>query len=145
MGYTKHSCFLCYWSFRAKSQHWVKHVGPASNSLKSGNKNIIIQALLEPEKIILPPLHIKLGLPKQFVKALDFHRGCFKYICYTCPGLSEEKLKAGIFSRPQIRQLINDSSFVALMNFKETQAWKALTEVTKNFLGTRKLKITKTC
>ena len=101
--------------------------------------------MIEPEKIILPPLHIKLGLMKQFVEALDFQGDCFKYICYTVPGLSEEKLKAGIFNGPQIRHLMKDSSFVASMNFKETQAWKALTEVIKNFLETRKLKITKAC
>ena len=43
---------------------------------------------------------------KQFVRALDFHGDCFKYIGYTFPGLSEEKLKAGIFNGPQIRQLM---------------------------------------
>ena len=65
---------------------------PASNSLKPGDKNIIIQLMVEPEKIILPPLHIKLVLTIQFVEALDFHRDCFKYICYTFPELSEERL-----------------------------------------------------
>ena len=29
---------------------------------------------------------------KEFVKTLDFQGGCFKYISYTFPGLSEEKL-----------------------------------------------------
>ena len=91
--------------------------------------------MVEPEKIILPLLHIELG---QYVKALDIQRDCFKYICYTFPGLSEEKLRAGIFNGPQIRQLINDSSFVASMNFKETKAWKALTEVIKTFLENKK-------
>ena len=31
---------------------------------------------------------------KQFVKALHFHRDCFKYNCYTFPGLSREKAKS---------------------------------------------------
>ena len=91
-GYTKHPCSLCYWDSRAKSQHWVNDVWPARNSLKPGDKNIINEPLVEPEKIILHPLHIKLGLMKQFVKTLDFHEDCFKYICYTFPGLSEEQL-----------------------------------------------------
>ena len=63
-GYTKHLYFLWYWNSRAKSQHWVNDVWPARNSLKSGDKNTIIELLVEPEKIILPPLHIKLGLMK---------------------------------------------------------------------------------
>jgi hypothetical protein len=33
--------------------------------------NIIHEPLISRENIILPPLHIKLGLIKQFVKALD--------------------------------------------------------------------------
>ena len=75
---------------------------------------------------------------KQFVKTLDFHGDCFKYIGYTFPGLSEEKLKAGIFNGLQIRQLMKDSNFVASMTSREVQAWKALTEVIKNLLGNKK-------
>ena len=70
---------------------------------------------------------------KQFVKALDFHGDCFKDIGHTFPGLSKEKLKAGIFNEPQIRQLIKDSSFVASMTSKEARGWKAPTEVMKKF------------
>ena len=68
---------------RAKSQDWIKDVRPVSNSLKPGNKNLMIEPLIEPERIIFPPLHIKLGVRKQFFEALDFHGDCFKYICYT--------------------------------------------------------------
>ena len=49
--YTKHLCFLYYWDYIAKSQHWFKGVWPASNSLKPGDKNIIIEPLVELEKI----------------------------------------------------------------------------------------------
>ena len=75
---------------------------------------------------------------KQFVKALDFRGDCFKYIGYTFPGLRAEKLKAGIFNGPQIRQLMKDSSFVASMTSKEARAGKALTKMIKNFLGNKK-------
>ena len=47
-GYTKHPCFLCYWGSRAKSQHWVKDVWPARNSLKPRDKNIINEPLVKP-------------------------------------------------------------------------------------------------
>ena len=100
---TKHLFFLCYLNSRAKSQHWVKDAWPASNILKPENKNIIIQFLVKPKKITLPFLCIKIGLMKQFVKALDFYGHCSNYVCYTFPGLSKEKIKAEIFSGPQIR------------------------------------------
>ena len=55
------------------------------------------------DKIVFPPLHIKLGLMKQFFKALDKDGDCFQYICRSFPSLSNEKLKADIFDGPQIR------------------------------------------
>jgi len=60
-------------------------------------KNIQFDALVPPEKVLLPPLHIKLGLIKQFVKALDKHGECFRYLRNTFSQLSEGKLKEGIF------------------------------------------------
>ena len=45
---------------------------------------------------------------KQFIKALDRDGKCFSYVCHAFPALSHEKIKAGIFDRPQIRTLIKD-------------------------------------
>ncbi|XP_029927996.1 carcinoembryonic antigen-related cell adhesion molecule 5-like [Myripristis murdjan] len=50
-------------------------------------------------------------------------------------GLTIEKLKAGIFDGPQIRQLIRDPQFENSMNEVELEAWKAFVLVMKNFLG----------
>jgi hypothetical protein len=48
---------------------------------------------VDPEKIILTPLHIKLGLMKQFVKALDGNGNCFNYLNNKFPALSQAKVK----------------------------------------------------
>ena len=80
-GYTKHPCFLCLWDSRAKQQHWIKKCWPTRNALKVGEEKIIRESLVKREKIMLPPLRIKLDLMKQFVKALDKNGGCFKYLC----------------------------------------------------------------
>ena len=77
---------------------------------------------MERSKIILPPLHIKLGIMKQFVKAHTKDGDCFKYICTKFPGSTIEKLKAGIFDGPQIRTLINDRDFPNSINEKESCA-----------------------
>ena len=137
-GYTKYPCFLCYWDSRAKSQHWNKDDWPLRSSLTVGDKNIINQPLVAAKKIILPPLHIKLGLMKQYVKALDINGECFKYICHAFPGLSEEKKRAGIFNGPQIRQLLKDTDFVSSMTSVEARAWDAFSAVTRNFFGNKK-------
>lgn len=56
---------------------------------------------------------------KQFVKALDTAGDCFKYLCEVFPGLTLEKLKAGIFDGPQIRMLIKDRGFTQAMTDAE--------------------------
>ena len=137
-GYTKYPCFLCYWDSRDRANHWIKKDWPVREQLKIGEKNVIAAQLVPRDKIIFPPLHVKLGLMKQFVKALDKDGDCFQYICKSFPGLSNEKLKAGIFDGPQIRQLIKDVNFCSSMNEVESAAWSAFVEVVKNFLGNHK-------
>ncbi|KAI6648442.1 hypothetical protein LOD99_8232 [Oopsacas minuta] len=70
-GFTKYPCFLCYWDSRDGNQHWIREKWPPRECLKVGDKNVINNPLVHTNKIILPPLHIKLGLMKQFIKALD--------------------------------------------------------------------------
>jgi len=129
---------LCYWDSRASKEHWVRKEWPLRNSLNPGKKNVIHEPLVDRKNIILPPLHIKLGMMKQFVKALDHSGNCFAYICSTFPGLSYEKKKAGIFDGPQIRTLLKDRNFVSKMNAVEARTWKAFADVVKNFLGNKK-------
>ena len=45
----------------------------------------------------MPPLHIKLGLMKQFVKKLDEKSEAFKHLKKFFPKLSEAKVKAGVY------------------------------------------------
>ena len=123
--HTKYPCFLCYWDSRANKEHWVRKEWPPRNTIKPGEKNIINNPLVDLKNIILRPLHIKLGLMKQFFKALDRSGDCFGYICSTFPGLSYENKKAGIFDGPQDRTLLKDQYFVTTMTVVEARAWKA--------------------
>jgi hypothetical protein len=77
-------------------------------SFKPGRKNILRKSLVDPKKILLPPIDIKLGMMKQFVKALPKTGNCFKYLCKMLPHLSDAKLKDGVFVGPDIRKLIFD-------------------------------------
>lgn len=137
-GYTKYPCFLCLWDSRAKLEHWERRNWPMRENMVVGAKNVIHEPLVNRDKIIFPPLHIKLGLMKQFVKALDYDGQCFEYIGRTMPGISTEKLKAGIFNGPQIRQFINDPAFKDSMTEAELSAWTSFVLVIKNFLGNHK-------
>lgn len=137
-GFTKYPCFMCLWDSRDRNHHWTRKEWPTREQLVPGKQNVIYPALVNRNRIILPPLHIKLGIMKQFVKALDKNGECFQYIAQKFPGLSTEKLKAGIFDGPQIRMLVNDENFVNTMNETESNAWKAFVSVIKNFLGNTK-------
>src|ERR1700757_4309177 len=69
-AYTKFMCFLCTWNSRLKSEHYTRRTWPPRETYKLGSHNVIHEPLVEKEKIILPNLHIKLGIPNQFVKEL---------------------------------------------------------------------------
>jgi len=138
-GFTKYPCFLCMWDSRDTAHHYTKKDWPVREELVPCRaSNVINSPLVDRDRILFPPLHIKLGLIKQFTKALDKEGGCFTYMCQTFPGVTIVKLKAGIFDGPQIRQLIRDAEFEKSMNKVEQKAWNAFVLVVKNFLGNNK-------
>ena len=68
--------------------------------------NVICQPLVLREKILLPKLHIKIELAKQFIKALKSNSKALSHVQAMFPKLSEAKAKGGIFTGPQIRQML---------------------------------------
>ena len=127
------------WDSRDRAQHYTKKDWPLQEELVScKERNVINDPLMDRDRILFPPLHIKLSLSKQFTKALDKDGDCFTYSCQDFPGLTMEKLKADIFDVPQIRQLIRDTEFENSMNEVKLEAWKAFDLVVKNFLGNYK-------
>ena len=99
-GYTKHSCFLCLWDNRADKQHYVVKNWPPRQDLTPGFHSVLNSPLVERSKILLPPLHIKLGLAKQLVKSLKPTSCAFRYIRQMFPSISEAKVKGDIFVEP---------------------------------------------
>ncbi|KAK3880370.1 hypothetical protein Pcinc_015136 [Petrolisthes cinctipes] len=134
-GYTKYPCFMCLWDSRTDDQHYVQLEWPSRQGLKPGSYNVLSHPLVEPHKILLPPLHIKLGLMKNFAKALDKEGEGFTFLHQKCPRISREKLKAGIFDGPQKKELMKDARFDAALNPIELSAWLCFKSVIGNFLG----------
>lgn len=100
---------------------------------------MIKASLVDPSKIILPLLHIKLGLIKQLVKAFKKRESpAFDYLVEKFPKLSEAKLKEGIFDGPQIRRLMKDKDFPKSMSIEEKKAWNSFVDVCTKFLGNHK-------
>ena len=63
-SYTKHSYYICLWDSRADSVHYRKKDWPLINSAAPGQNNIKYAPLVDSDKVLMPPLHIKLGLVK---------------------------------------------------------------------------------
>jgi hypothetical protein len=64
--------------------------------------------LVLPEKTYLPPLHIKLGLMKYFVKGMNKTVRGLEYVRNNFPNMNDAKIKASIFIALQIRELIQE-------------------------------------
>ena len=90
LEYTKYCCFLFKWD---KKDYYVNKVWPKWTSLTPGEKNVLIPPLVLLEKIYLPPLHIKLGLTKNFVKGMDKTSRGFQYVRNTFPNVSDAKTR----------------------------------------------------
>ena len=116
---------------RAKNEHYIRKEWPKRQNLIVGSANVINEALVEGENIIFPPLHIKLGIIKQFVKALNKDADCFIYLRSRFHGLSDEKVKSGIFNGQDIPKFVKDPELTAYMMDTEYDAWQYFVSVVK--------------
>ena len=66
---------------------------------------ILTEPLVDRSKIIFPPLHIKLGLMQQFVKALDKDGECFKTSVMPSLNLALTKRWPGFLMGPRSENL----------------------------------------
>ncbi len=135
LGNTKYPCYLCHWDSRAKDCHYVVSQWPARNNSKCGVNNIVHRPLVRQQDILAPPLHIKLGLAKNFIKALSKEGRAFRYLCKVFPEITDEKLHAGILIGPQIRKLALDNEFDKRLTKVPREAWAAFKSICNGFLG----------
>jgi len=103
-----------------------------------GEKNVINPPLVLLDKIFLLPLHIKLGLMKNFVKGMDKTGHGFEYLRNKFPYVSDANIKEGVFIGPQIRELMQDKQFYEDLNETKRNAWLSFKRICKDFLGNHK-------
>jgi hypothetical protein len=77
---------------RHKKNHYVNKLWLKQTSLTPGEKNVL-NPLVFPEKIYLPPLHIKLGLTKNSVKGMDKTGRGFQYVKNMFTNVSDAKTR----------------------------------------------------
>ena len=82
-GFTNYPCFLYMWDSRDRAQQYTMKDWPLREELVPFRaRNLINNPLVDRDRTLFPPMHIKLGLIKQFTKAVDKDGGCFTYLCH---------------------------------------------------------------
>ena len=71
-------------------------------------------------KIILPPLHIKLGICKNFVKDLPKDGETIEFL---------KNIKEGIFNGPDIRKIMKNEAFTVTLNPLQKRGWRNICNV----------------
>ncbi|XP_076353274.1 uncharacterized protein LOC143248642 [Tachypleus tridentatus] len=121
-GFTKFLYYPCLWDNRDTAAHYNRKRWPQRTVFSVGRHNVKCEPLIDLQKVLFPPLRIKLGLMKQFVTALDKVFAAFKYLRDFFPKLFEAKVKAGVFVGPQIKKILECTEFPKKLNRKERKA-----------------------
>lgn len=95
-GYVKHMCFMCDWDSRDKGNQYEIYRWKRREESSRGDANMIRDPLVPKEKILLPPLHVKLGIVKNFLKQVAKRIEVLAILRLIFPGLSPLRLTNGI-------------------------------------------------
>ena len=85
----------------------------------------------------MPLLHIKVGLIKQFFKALDKNSDAFKYLQSFFAKISEAKNKRCYFCWPTDK-ILKCKEFFAILSTTKRAAWNCFAAMVCGFLGNHK-------
>lgn len=137
-------CFLCCWNRTAKINHFeVAAWEPWSDEeRRPGNANFVELPLVLSEKLVVPELHIKMGIFQQFIKRLlKLHKDqpSDAYLHYLAKfNFTPKKKHAGALIGTDIRKLVDDSQFADLLEkdgLYVADAWLSFVQVDKFFFG----------
>ena len=129
-GYTKCSCFLCLWNSRADDQHYSRKQRPLREELAPGTST----PSSERKDFVTNASH-KAWACKAVIKALKSDSKTLSHVKAMFPKLSEAKVKGGIFTGPQIRQMLGSKELEDKMTAVERDAWQSFRNVVYGFLG----------
>jgi len=124
LGCTKFCCFLCEQYSPAKDHHYSAKEWPKHEELHRGRKDVRNEPLLDLKKIFLPLLRFKLGMMKDSVKTMVHDGKGSQNLQQKYQSISESKIKKEIFLGPQIKDLLKDKQFDAVLKGTEKAAFE---------------------
>lgn len=98
-GYAKYMCYKCLWDSRynARSQYQKTDWPPRKADGKIGDHSQEKKPLVSFDKLLLPPLHLKLGIVKNFIKQVVKKEPVFQCLTEIFPKLTPAKIKEGVY------------------------------------------------
>ena len=95
---------------------FVKTFGPSASFRDSDAapkpKQLPTSALVDTQNILQPPFHVKLGIIKNFVKAMGKSNfNGFALLFKTFSSIRQAKLQEGIFAGSRIREVLKNPQF----------------------------------
>lgn len=95
-GNPEYPCHLCLWDSRRETPYGIKDWPIRTAYNRTRIHNVIADELVPAEKVLLPPLHIKLGLVKNYLKYMQRQNPNAKtFLADFFPKLSSGKLAEG--------------------------------------------------
>ena len=147
-GGSKYPCYLCNFDSRDYARHFeTDQWAPwTEDDREPGRFSFVERALVPADRIVLPELHVRMGVFQQFVKKLfenSAHPAYQYYVTKFRSKYSEAKLAVGALIGPDIIRLSNDFGFVEALQQggqndsenKELRAWLSFVEVVNSFFG----------
>lgn len=141
---SKNPCIFCLWDARYEGpDKYTKRDWPSRPSWSTsteGKHNATKPPLVSSDKILMPVLHIKIGLVTQLFKNIYKNNEKARLeLPKIVKGLSDAKHKAGVYNGPQIRTLFaHQKQLSNVLTDKEYHAFFCLMEVCNKFLGNKK-------
>lgn len=98
-GYPSYFCYLCCWNTRAKVDHYT-HKWPQRTGRKNKKLGLIKKPIVKnTDDILLPPLHLKLGIVQKFIATVVASNDkVFDIIKSIFPKLGKTKIEKGNIS-----------------------------------------------
>lgn len=134
---SKFPCYLCLWDKNAEDRYnninWQPR--PEYGTYDTKKYSAHHKPLVCKENILLPPLHIKLGLVNKLFSKIYEQNEEVREVLRRLTRISEAKIKMGVYDGPKIKVLFNSTELPQTLSKDQNKALSDLKEVCANFLG----------
>lgn len=136
--FSKFPCYICLRNSRATAEHCQMRDWSQWTEFSVGEKNIKLEPLLDPRKVLFPSLHMKNGSCQTVSSDCRLVVYSLQISCRLSLKLSEAKVKASVFLEPQIKIILHCKKFPEKLTETEESVRNSFVAVIQGFLRIHK-------